>query len=89
MSSSEEIPVATEAYAVGPLDVFLLVSFVGFVIYWFMRRKESKPEITGLAGLKKLSAPVLNVDTSGFLSKMKKSGLWYIYIYNVFLLSIV
>lgn len=75
MSSSKEVPTATEAYAVGPLDIFLLFSFVGFLIYWFMRKKESKPEITGLAGLKKLSAPVpTSVDTSGFLAKMKKSG---------------
>ena len=74
-SSDGDAAVAAEAYQVGPLDVFLLISFVGFFIYWFFGKKEAKPEITGLAGLRRINQlPPMNTDTSGFLAKMKKSG---------------
>ena len=74
-SSTEETVEATEAYAVGPLDIFLLISFVGLLVYWFMGKKDKKPEISGLAGLKKLGTPAsMSTNDSGFLTKMKKSG---------------
>jgi len=76
MGSDSEDTVSGDAYMVGPLDMILLVSFVGFLVYWFMgKKKENKPEITGLAGLTRLSAPMTQADTSGFLSKMKKGGI--------------
>ena len=74
---SEEVE-SGDAFAVGPLDMFLMLSFVGFLLYWFFGKKKQdiKPEITGLAGLQKSAMPVVtNNDSSGFVSKMKKGGM--------------
>lgn len=70
---------ATEAYAVGPLDLILLFSFIGLIVYWFMRKKsEPKSRVNGLIDLQPVNIQNLNnvdvVDSSGFVSKMKKSG---------------
>ena len=85
-SETEEAAVSGDAYMVGPLDMILLVSFVGFLVYWFMgKKKDDKPEITGLAGLTRLNAPLTTqADSSGFLSKMKKGGYYFV----LFFLSI-
>lgn len=65
-----------ETYSVGPLDIFLLMSFFGLIMYYYRNKnKEKKPEITGLAGLTRTSIPVTTqMDSSGFLAKMKKGG---------------
>ena len=67
-----------EAYAVGPIDLLLLFSFVGLLIYWYMKKKSTlkPPEITGLSGLKQINtlSNGAATDSSGFLAKMKKSG---------------
>ena len=78
---ADETVMAGEAYAVGPLDLILLLSFVGLVVYWFMRkRSEMKPELDGLIGLKQINTQTLSNlstedDDSGIVGKMKKSGL--------------
>ena len=77
--SEEVVPESGDAFAIGPLDMFLLISFVGFLLYWFLGKKKenSKPEITGLAGLQRSTLPVAaSTDLSGFISKMKKGG-WF------------
>lgn len=74
--SEETVPESGDAFAIGPLDMFLLISFVGFLVYWFFSKKKEhkKPEITGLAGLQRSTLPVATSDSSGFISKMKKGG---------------
>ena len=75
--SEEAVPESGDAFAVGSLDMVLLISFVGFLLYWFFGKKKenNKPEITGLAGLQRTALPaVSSIDSSGFISKMKKGG---------------
>ena len=73
---------AAEVYSVSLLDIFLIFSFIGLLVYWWMsKNKDTKPEISGLAGLKQLNTQALSNssdDSSGFLGKMKKSGIYTI-----------
>uniref|UniRef100_A0A7M5USV6 Uncharacterized protein n=2 Tax=Clytia hemisphaerica TaxID=252671 RepID=A0A7M5USV6_9CNID len=80
MTETEEaIAESGDAFMLGSLDILVLLSFVGFLLYWFFGKRSDdnqyKPEITGLAGLKQVSTVTASfTDSSGFISKMKKGG---------------
>ena len=66
-----------ESYAVGPLDVLLILSFIGFIIYYFMKPKSDVNRdqiLKGLSTLQPISKQESAFDNSNFVSKMKKSG---------------
>jgi len=60
-------------YSVSPLDLIVLFSFVGLLLWWFFKKKEEpKPVLNGLAGLKQISSTknVAASDSNSFLEKM-------------------
>lgn len=76
--AGEEVVLAGNAYSVGPLDVVLLLSFVGILLYLLSKKREEqkKPVLNGLAGLKQLNinTAAATSTATGFVEKMKATG---------------
>eukprot|EP00794_Sanderia_malayensis_P019243 gene19243-21171_t len=64
---------------VGPLDIFLLLSFIGVLVYWFYGRKKSaakdENDDMGLTQISQTSKYTTQLSSnSSFVTKMKHSG---------------
>jgi len=76
MDESGDSVATGSVYSVGPFDLIVLFSFVGLLLWWFLRKKEEpKPVLNGLAGLKQISSTnnVAASDSSSFFEKMKSA----------------
>lgn len=75
--AGEEVVLAGNTYSVGPLDVVLLLSFVGILLYLLSKKREEqkKPVLNGLADLKQLNINTAAASmATGFVEKMKATG---------------
>jgi len=73
MDESTDSIATGSLYSVSPLDLIVLFSFVGLLLWWFFKKKEEpKPVLNGLAGLKQISSTknVAASDSNSFLEKM-------------------
>ncbi len=74
-----EDPVKADSSAMlGPLDIFLLLSFIGFLGYWLFGRKKAKKDDSDEIGLTQIVPPDKISrqfsSNASFVTKMKNSG---------------